>query len=88
MIRRPPRSTQGVSSAASDVYKRQKYSQAKIELSLFNLHQDIGETTDVKANYPKILAKMLKLGEGMRNELGDQGRKGKGQRSSGRLTNN
>ena len=25
MIRRPPRSTQGVSSAASDVYKRQTY---------------------------------------------------------------
>ena len=25
MIRRPPRSTQGVSSAASDVYKRQKW---------------------------------------------------------------
>ena len=25
MIRRPPRSTQGVSSAASDVYKRQKF---------------------------------------------------------------
>ena len=25
MIRRPPRSTQGVSSAASDVYKRQAY---------------------------------------------------------------
>ena len=25
MIRRPPRSTQGVSSAASDVYKRQSY---------------------------------------------------------------
>ena len=25
MIRRPPRSTQGVSSAASDVYKRQGY---------------------------------------------------------------
>ena len=65
-----------------------KYSQAKIELSLFNLHQDIGETTDVKANYPKILTKMLELGEGMRNELGDQGRKGKGQRSSGRLIKN
>ncbi|WP_460413888.1 hypothetical protein [Staphylococcus aureus] len=25
MIRRPPRSTQGVSSAASDVYKRQQW---------------------------------------------------------------
>ena len=31
MIRRPPRSTQGVSSAASDVYKRQV--KAKIEFS-------------------------------------------------------
>ena len=27
MVRRPPRSTQGRSSAASDVYKRQEYSQ-------------------------------------------------------------
>ncbi|WP_460413965.1 hypothetical protein, partial [Staphylococcus aureus] len=31
MIRRPPRSTQGVSSAASDVYKRQS-------LNLFKFH--------------------------------------------------
>ena len=31
MIRRPPRSTQGVSSAASDVYKRQR--QTVIELA-------------------------------------------------------
>ena len=63
-----------------------KYSQAKIGLSLFNLHEDIGETIDVKDNHPKIVSKMLKLGEEIRKELGDQGRKGKGQRSSGRLT--
>ena len=63
-----------------------KYSQAKIGLSLFNLHEDIGETIDVKDNHPKIVSKMLKLGEKMRKELGDQGRKGKGQRASGRLT--
>eukprot|EP00831_Metopus_contortus_P004757 TRINITY_DN1176_c0_g1_i6.p1 TRINITY_DN1176_c0_g1~~TRINITY_DN1176_c0_g1_i6.p1 ORF type:complete len:155 (-),score=41.66 TRINITY_DN1176_c0_g1_i6:111-575(-) len=31
MIRRPPRSTQGVSSAASDVYKRQMNMQAEAE---------------------------------------------------------
>ena len=31
MIRRPPRSTQGVSSAASDVYKRQTYGKYEIE---------------------------------------------------------
>ena len=37
----------------------------------------------------KIDSKLMKkLGEGMRNELGDQGRKGKGQRSSGRLIKN
>ena len=32
MIRRPPRSTQGVSSAASDVYKRQVLDSKKIAL--------------------------------------------------------
>ena len=62
-----------------------KYSQSKIGLSLFNLHNDIAESIDVKANHPKVLAKMLKLGEKMRKELGDQGSKGKGQRSAGRL---
>ena len=62
-----------------------KYSQSKIGLSLFNLHQDIAESVDVKANHPKVLSKMLKLGEKMRKELGDQGSKGKGQRSAGRL---
>eukprot|EP00831_Metopus_contortus_P004851 TRINITY_DN11806_c0_g2_i2.p1 TRINITY_DN11806_c0_g2~~TRINITY_DN11806_c0_g2_i2.p1 ORF type:complete len:154 (+),score=29.68 TRINITY_DN11806_c0_g2_i2:106-567(+) len=31
MIRRPPRSTQGVSSAASDVYKRQEYMGLKLK---------------------------------------------------------
>ena len=32
MIRRPPRSTQGVSSAASDVYKRQVYALPKFTI--------------------------------------------------------
>eukprot|EP00831_Metopus_contortus_P032189 TRINITY_DN26068_c0_g1_i1.p3 TRINITY_DN26068_c0_g1~~TRINITY_DN26068_c0_g1_i1.p3 ORF type:complete len:138 (+),score=6.08 TRINITY_DN26068_c0_g1_i1:136-549(+) len=35
MIRRPPRSTQGVSSAASDVYKRQLQSQQPLSLGVF-----------------------------------------------------
>eukprot|EP00831_Metopus_contortus_P006226 TRINITY_DN12353_c0_g1_i2.p1 TRINITY_DN12353_c0_g1~~TRINITY_DN12353_c0_g1_i2.p1 ORF type:complete len:105 (-),score=41.38 TRINITY_DN12353_c0_g1_i2:81-395(-) len=34
MIRRPPRSTQGVSSAASDVYKRQTQSTWVVKLGL------------------------------------------------------
>eukprot|EP00831_Metopus_contortus_P075450 TRINITY_DN69196_c0_g1_i2.p1 TRINITY_DN69196_c0_g1~~TRINITY_DN69196_c0_g1_i2.p1 ORF type:complete len:139 (-),score=18.07 TRINITY_DN69196_c0_g1_i2:109-525(-) len=36
MIRRPPRSTQGVSSAASDVYKRQSLYNLESERPLYN----------------------------------------------------
>ena len=62
-----------------------KYSQAKIGLSLFNLEEDIGESTDVKAKHPKGVSKMQALGQAMRKELGDQGKKGSGQREAGRL---
>lgn len=62
-----------------------KYSQAKIGLSLFNLEEDIGESTDVKAKHPKVVSKMQALGQAMRKELGDQGKKGTGQREAGRL---
>ncbi|MDD9866833.1 MAG: sulfatase [Verrucomicrobiales bacterium] len=62
-----------------------KYSQAKIGLSLFNLEEDIVESTDVKAKHPKVVAKMQALGQAMRKELGDQGKKGSGQREAGRL---
>jgi hypothetical protein len=53
---------------------------------LFNLEKDVGETTDVKAQHPKVLAKLKSLGQAMREELGDQGKKGSGQREAGRLT--
>ena len=39
MIRRPPRSTQGVSSAASDVYKRQVVDTAPTSTKRYTLHQ-------------------------------------------------
>eukprot|EP00831_Metopus_contortus_P020356 TRINITY_DN18958_c0_g2_i2.p2 TRINITY_DN18958_c0_g2~~TRINITY_DN18958_c0_g2_i2.p2 ORF type:complete len:106 (-),score=29.43 TRINITY_DN18958_c0_g2_i2:10-327(-) len=49
MIRRPPRSTQGVSSAASDVYKRQV-------LDIAHGHSKYaGKTVEfIKTNYPEI----------------------------------
>ena len=62
-----------------------KYSQTKIGLALFDLDKDIGETTDVKDTHPRIVAKMQKLGEAMRTELGDNRRKGGGQRKPGLL---
>jgi arylsulfatase A-like enzyme len=61
------------------------YSQDKIGLSLFDLDKDIGETTDVKDKHPKVLTKLQALGQAMRTELGDQDRKGAGQREPGRL---
>ena len=61
------------------------YSQVKIGLSLFDLDTDIGETTDVKDKHPKVLARLQALGQEMRKELGDQSRKGSGQREPGRL---
>jgi arylsulfatase A-like enzyme len=39
------------------------YSQAKIELSLFDLHQDIGESKDLKAEFPDIVTRLSELGK-------------------------
>jgi arylsulfatase A-like enzyme len=39
------------------------YSQAKIELSLFDLHQDIGESKDLKAEFPDIVIRLSELGK-------------------------
>ena len=41
MIRRPPRSTQGVSSAASDVYKRQLHIKAMYFLPFWLIFQNL-----------------------------------------------
>ena len=61
------------------------YKQARIGLSLFDLENDIGETTDVKDDHPDVIAEMQRLGEAMRAELGDGKRKGAGVRPPGRL---
>ena len=45
------------------------YSQAKIELSLFDLRSDIGETTDVKDKFPKVTSRLKSLGEKFNKEL-------------------
>ena len=52
MIRRPPRSTQSRSSAASDVYKRQLYD-AEDEEDLTRL-ENIKELGSVATNFPEL----------------------------------
>ena len=63
------------------------YEQAKIGLALFDLSQDIGETTDVKEMNPDIVLKMQALADTMRADLGDSLTKteGQGMRHAGKL---
>ncbi len=43
----------------------------EIELSLFDLESDIGETTNVAAQHPEVVAQLKKDADAMRRKLGD-----------------
>jgi len=64
-----------------------KLTTQKIELSLFDLERDIGETTNVADEHPDVVERLLKFAEAARNDLGDSAinRKGKNVRDPGRL---
>ncbi len=50
---------------------------------LFDLHADIGETTDVAAQNPEEVAELMKLAEWAQNDIGDYNRFGANARSFG-----
>jgi arylsulfatase A len=54
------------------------YEQATIGLSLFDLENDIGESTDVADQHPEIVARLKELADQMREQLGDSATKQKG----------
>eukprot|EP00825_Cyclidium_porcatum_P040660 TRINITY_DN5194_c0_g1_i8.p5 TRINITY_DN5194_c0_g1~~TRINITY_DN5194_c0_g1_i8.p5 ORF type:complete len:104 (-),score=31.45 TRINITY_DN5194_c0_g1_i8:540-851(-) len=62
MIRRPPRSTHCISSAASDVYKRQDYDGAK--LTGVTLPGKKGIPMYIGAQGPKVLELAGRIGDG------------------------
>ena len=64
-----------------------KYDSAKIGLSLFDLKNDVGETTNVADEHPEVVERLKAAAERARTELGDRlaKRKGKGVRPPGRL---
>lgn len=68
-----------------------KYEMTKVKTpELYCLSQDISETTNVAADYPEIVAKMLGLAQKARQDLGDAltGIPGKNLRAPGRLDEN
>jgi arylsulfatase A len=63
------------------------YVDRKTPLVLYNLETDVGETHDVSAAHPDVVARLQKLGEAAREDLGDSltGQVGKNRRLVGRL---
>lgn len=56
-----------------------------IELSLFDLESDPGETRDVKAEHPDVVERIQQLADEMRQDLGDQGQSAPDRRPAGQL---
>ncbi len=64
-----------------------RYTPQKIELSLFDLEGDAGETTNVADQHPDVVQQLQGLAEAAREDLGDSftGRKGANVREPGKL---
>lgn len=54
---------------------------------LFDVRHDVGETQEVSAEHPDVVARLNALADAAREELGDLGREGKGQRPAGWVSN-
>ncbi len=63
------------------------YTQEETGLALYDLENDIGETTDVKEKHPDVVKRLKKLANAARKELGDSAKKmkGNGVREPGRI---
>ena len=63
------------------------YEDRQLELSLFDLRDDPGETRDVAAQHADVVLRLQRLAEAAREDLGDKrtGQKGAGVREPGRL---
>jgi arylsulfatase A-like enzyme len=65
-----------------DITRRKQKGTTKAPLKLYDLKADIGETTNVAADHPNVLERLLALAERAREDLGDGNRKGN-QREAG-----
>lgn len=56
---------------------------APSSVALFNLREDIAETRNVAAQHPDIVTRLTAMAERARQDLGDRGVQGRGQRAAG-----
>lgn len=63
------------------------YQQRKTDLALYNLREDVSESKDVQKEHPEIVAKLRKMADAYRADLGDTLKKipGSGKRPPGKL---
>ncbi len=75
-------------SGLRGIASRHGYLVKKIELSLYDLENDVGESTNVAAQNPDVVQRLLQLAEEARADLGDSltGRKGNGVRPCGQFS--
>jgi arylsulfatase len=67
-----------------------KYDQVSLgNIALYNLDQDIGETTNVASDHPEIVNRLSQYGDAIRLKLGDNltDQKGSETRAPGRIEN-
>lgn len=58
---------------------------ASAAAELYDVVNDVGETAEVSATHPEIVAKLMAMAEKAREDLGDLDHPGKGQRPAGRV---
>ena len=61
------------------------YVQRQTPLALFDLQNDIGETTDCSAEHPDVVKRLQSAAEAIRAELGEGDKKGPGVRPAGNI---
>lgn len=61
------------------------YAQKKTRMALYDLQNDIGETTDVAGKYPEIVERLQAAADDVRADLGDRDQMGPGVRPAGRI---
>lgn len=73
-------------SGLAGIASRHGYRVAHTERALYNLVDDPGETTDLAARHPEVVARLEQLADRFRTDLGDTltGRTGTGRRAPGR----